>query len=184
MAAYDAIPVHVLIAEALVAAQDLGEPQTLSEALSGPDSNMWKDAVNSEYNSIMENNTWKLVPLPPGRKTISNCWLFRKKLNPDNSTAWFKARLVVRGFTQREGIDYFEIFSPVVKTSSVRTLLAIAAQGGFIVHQMDVQTAFLHGILEEEVYMDQPEGFVDKKRPMDVCQLLKTLYGLKQSAKG
>lgn len=183
-AQHESTPIHALIIEALVAAQDLGEPRTLSVALNGPDSKMWTNAVNSEYNSIMENNTWKLVPLPPGRKTISNRWLFRRKLNPDGSTARFKARLVVRGFTQCEGIDYFETFSPVVKTSSVRTLLAVAAQGGFIVHQMDVQTAFLHGILEEEVYMNQPEGFVDKKRPIDVCQLLKTLYGLKQSAKG
>lgn len=115
---------------------------------------MWKDAVNSEYNLIMENNIWKFVLLSSGRKIIFNCWLFRKKLNSDNSTVWFKVRLVVRGFTQREGIDYFEIFSSVVKILSVRILLVIVVQGGFIVYQMDVQIVFLYGIFEEEVYMD------------------------------
>lgn len=87
------------LAYALVAAQDLGEPRTMHEALSGPDSQKWREAIQSEYNSIMDNQTWKLVPLPPDRKTISCRWLFRRKLNPDGGTARFKARLVVRGFT-------------------------------------------------------------------------------------
>lgn len=181
---YEQTPPHILLAQARLAAQDLGEPRDITEALNLPDNEKWKQAIQLEYDSIMENPTWKLVPLPHGRKTISNCWLFRKKLNPDGTTARFKARLVVRGFTQKEGIDYFKTFLPVVRTSSVRTLLATAAHQGLIIHQMDVQTAFLRGILEEEVYMNQPEGYVDKERPMDVCKLLKTLYGLKQSAKG
>lgn len=121
-----------MIAEALVAAQDIGEPRTLREAMSSPDRLRWKEAIDSEYESLMRNETWNLMPLPLGRRTVSNKWLFKRKLNPDGSTARFKARLVVRGFTQEEGLDYTETFSPVVRFSSVHTLLAIAAREGYL----------------------------------------------------
>lgn len=97
---------------------------------------------------------------------------FRKKLKPDGSTDRFKARLVVRGFTQREGLDYTKTFSPMVRSSSVRTLLAVAANEGYAMHKMDVQTAFLNGTLEEEVYMEQAKGFVNPKHPVQIPNTL------------
>lgn len=127
----------------------------------------------------MQNGTWELQDLPAGRTAITNRWIFKRRLNPDGSTARYKARLVVRGFSQKEGIHYNETFSLVVKSSSVKCLFAIAAQEGDEVHQMDVQTAFLNDILEEEVYMVQHEEFVSPKHPNKVCRLRKTQYGLK-----
>ena len=158
-----------------------GDPTSLEEALSSPDSGFWKEAINDEMDSIISNNTWKLVDLPPGCKTIGCKWVLRRKLKPDGSIEKFKARLVAKGFKQKEDIDFFDTFSPVTKVTSIRLLIAIAAIHNLMIHQMDVKTAFLNGDLEEEIYMDQPEGFTMPGNEHKVCKLLKSLYGLKQA---
>lgn len=108
----------------------------------------------------MKNRTWTLQELPPNRKAITNKWIFQKKYNQDGSILRFKARLVVQGFLQVAGEDYFETFAPVVKFPTVRIVLALVAQLNLEFQQMDVRTAFLNGEIEEEIYMQQPEGFV------------------------
>ena len=115
-------------------------------------------------------------------RTVGCKWVYKKKEGiPKVEAARFKARLVAKGFSQKEGIDYNEIFSPVVKHSSIRVLLALVAQFDLELKQLDVKTAFLHGDLEETIYMDQPEGFLAEGKEDHVCQLKKSLYGLKQS---
>lgn len=110
----------------------------------------------------MHNNTWKLVDLPSGHKPIGHKWIFRKKLRPDGSIEKYKARLVAKGYRKKEGQDFFDTYSPVTRITSIRTLMAIAAIHNLIIHQMDVKTAFINGELDEEIYMQQPEGFVVK----------------------
>ena len=158
----------------------MAEPIGLQDAMRRPEWDKWKVAVDDEYNSLLENGTWSLVECPAGRKLITNKWVFKLKSMPDGSTK-YKARLVARGFTQVEGVDYKETFAPVVRYTSLRLLLAIANQRDMEVHQMDVKTAFLYGELEEEIYMKQPQGKEDPDQPNFVCKLHKSLYGLKQS---
>ena len=143
----------------------------------------WKEAINSELDSIMSNHTWDLVDLPKGSKPIRCKWIFRKKLRTDGTIDKFKARLVVVGYTQKKEIDYFDTYSPVTKISTIRSLVALAAIHGLIVHQMDVKTAFLNGDLREEIYVEQPEGYVIQGQENKVCKLRKSLYGLKQAPK-
>ncbi|MCO5593534.1 hypothetical protein L7F22_047548 [Adiantum nelumboides] len=131
---------------------------SLDEALSGPKASSWRQAMDSEYQSLMANGTWQLVPAPPNRKLVTCKWLLRKKFHADGSVSHYKARLVARGFTQIPGMDYSETFSPVLRITSFRVLIAIAALFGFLLHQMDVRTAFLNGDLQEEIYMSQPDG--------------------------
>ena len=154
---------------------------SIQEALSGPEADSWREAMDSEYQSLMDNGTWRLVPPPTDRKLVSCKWLLRKKFNADGSISRYKARLVARGFSQVPGMDFNETFSPVLRITSFRALLATAAQFGLIVHQMDVRTAFLHGDLQEEIYMEQPPGYISRDHPHYVCKLVKSLYGLKQS---
>ncbi|BFG24559.1 hypothetical protein CerSpe_108330 [Prunus speciosa] len=132
--------------------------------------------------SLHRNSVWELVPKPKDRKVIGCKWVFRKKEGIcEKEPTRFKVRLVAKGYLQKEGIDYDEIFSPVVKHTSIRLLLSIAAQWDMEVEQMDVKTAFLHGDLEEDIYMSQPQGFVEASKGNLVCRLKKSLYGLKQS---
>ena len=158
-------------------------PPNLKEALASPDAIFWKEAVNDEMDSLISNKTWKLVELPPGCKTIGCKWVLRKKLKPDGTIDKFKARLVAKGFKQKADLDFFDTFSPVTRITSIRLLIAIAAIHDLKIHQMDVKTAFLNGDLEEEIYMDQPEGFVEAGQESKVCKLTRSLYGLKQAPK-
>ena len=159
------------------------EPTTVKEALSGPDKDQWKRALDKEHSSHMKNNTWTLVNLPEGRKAVDCRWVFKVKYNADGSVERHKARLVAKGYSQEPGLDYEETFSPVAKYTSIRTLLAIANQLNLEVHQMDVSTAFLNSELEEEIYMTQPEGYVKEGEEDLVCKLNKSIYGLKQSSR-
>eukprot|EP00731_Ephydatia_muelleri_P020359 Em0013g86a len=159
----------------------LEEPQSITEALESDLSEQWREAADSEYQSLMQNETWERVELPKGRKPVGCKWVFKAKRGSDGKVQRFKARLVAKGFTQKHGIDYDETFSPVVRFTSVRTLLAFAVQNGMMVHQMDVVTAFLNGTLEEEIYMEQPPGYIKKGEEHLVCKLKKSIYGLKQS---
>jgi hypothetical protein len=137
--------------------------------------------MQEEYRALMANQTWTLVPRPPGANVVTGKWLFRHKLRADGSLERYKARWVVRGFTQRPGVDFDETFSPVVKSATIRAVLAIAAARDWPVHQMDVNNAFLHGHLVERVYCQQPTGFIYEHHPDHVCLLDKSLYGLKQA---
>ena len=134
----------------------------------------------NEMESMKFNDVWDLVELPKDRKPVGCRWVFKRKMNAYNCIERYKARLVAQGFSQRKGLDYDELFSPVIRFESVRTLIAISVQKGFKLHQLDVTTAFLNGHLEEEVYMRQPEGFVVKGKEHLVCKLKHSLYGLKQ----
>ncbi|CAI7849252.1 unnamed protein product [Closterium sp. NIES-53] len=156
-----------------------GEPATLKEALESSDAEEWKKAMESELKSIEENDTWELVELPEGRKAITSKWLFKIKSDADGKIERYKSRLVAKGYQQKEKVDYKELFAPVVKPTTLRTLLAGAAIKGWVVKQMDVTTAFLNGVLEEEIFMAQPEGFDDGSGR--VLRLKKALYGLKQA---
>ncbi|CAI7834491.1 unnamed protein product [Closterium sp. NIES-53] len=156
-----------------------GEPATLKEALESSDAEEWKKAMESELKSIEENGTWELVELPEGRKAITSKWLFKIKFDADGKIERYKSRLVAKGYQQKEKVDYKELFAPVVKPTTLRTLLAGAAIKGWVVKQMDVTTAFLNGVLEEEIFMAQPEGFDDGSGR--VLRLKKALYGLKQA---
>ncbi len=132
------------------------DPKTLGEALSAPKAEEWRKAMESELKSLRSNGVWTLTDLPKGKKTVGSKWVYKTKTGADGSISRYKARLVARGFSQKFGCDYDETFSPVVRGESVRALLALDTQH---LHQMYVQTAFLNGELQEEVYMKQPEGY-------------------------
>ena len=157
-------------------------PTTIKEAFSSPDVDLWKEAIRNEMDSIMSNGTWEVVEWPDG-KPIGCKWVFKKKLRPDSIIERYKTRLVAKGYTQREGEDFFESYSPVSCLTTIRVLLSLAASYGLLIHQMDVKTTFLNGELEEDIYMDQPDGFVTSGQKDKVCKLLKSLYGLKQAPK-
>ena len=157
------------------------DPKSFKEALTSRDSAFWKECINDEMDLILSNNTWVLVDLPVGSKPIGCKWVFRRKYNTNGSIQTFKARLVAKGFKQKEGVDYFDAYALVARITSIRVLLVLASIYKLIVHQMDVKTAFLNGDLDEEVYMEQPEGFVISRNEKKVCRLVKPLYGLKQA---
>ena len=129
--------------------------------------------------SLISNRTWKLLDLSSGCKTIGCKWVLRKKLKPDGSIDKFKARFVAKGFKQKTDLDFFDTFSPVTRITSIRLLIVITAIFDLKIHQMDVKTAFLNGVLEEEIYMDQPKGFVEPGQESKVRKLTKSLYDLK-----
>jgi histone deacetylase 1/2 len=142
---------------------------------------VWKEAMDVEFNTLMKNKTWHLVPPVKGSNIVDYKWVFKEKRKADGSLDKHKARLVAKGFKQRYGIDYEDTFSPVIKMSTIRTILSIAVSKGWSLRRLDVQNVFLHGILEEKVYTRQPLGYEDKTRPNYVCMLDKALYGLKQA---
>nr|KYP31853.1 Retrovirus-related Pol polyprotein from transposon TNT 1-94 [Cajanus cajan] len=160
---------------------DEGEPQSFIEAIEMNDKEKWLQAMEEELQSLKENETYELVELPQGRKALKNKWVFKLKTEENNTKPRYKARIVVKGCNQKKGIDFEEIFSPVVKMTSIRAILGLAAKLDLEIEQLDVKTAFLHGDLEEEIYMEQPEGFAEPGKEHLVCRLKKSLYGLKQA---
>lgn len=157
------------------------EPNSFEDAVSCEYSKQWKQAMDEEYKSLIKNGTWELVDLPKGKSIISNKWVYKIKKNKDDAIERFKARLVVRGFTQKFGQDYEETFSPVAKFTSIRMILALSSLNNYHLTQFDIKTAFLYGTLEEDIYMQQPVGYEDGSGK--VCKLLKGLYGLKQASR-
>lgn len=160
------------------------EPDTFREAITRHDSERWKEAMQVEYEALMDNQTWDLAELPNGRKPLRCKWVYKVKTYSDGSVERYKARLVIKGFSQVKGVDYNETFSPVVRYATVRYLMSMAVKMNLKIHQLDAVTAFLQGDLgDEDIYMDQPEGFVNPASPRKVCRLKKALYGLKQASR-
>lgn len=153
------------------------DPNSVSQALSSP---KWKEATQREYDALMNNRTWYLGPLPHGRKAMGSKWVFRIKENPDGTINKYKARLLAKGFNQREGCDYSETFAPVIKSITVRIILTLALTHKWSIKQIDINNVFLNGFLKEEVYMAQLAGFEIGDKSL-VCKLHKALYGLKQA---
>jgi hypothetical protein len=154
-------------------------PKTIVEAFASRDADDWKEAVHSEMDSILSNETWELVDRPYGCKPVCCKWVFKKKLRPDGTIDKYKVRLVAKGYTQKKDENFFDTYSPVARLTTIRVLLSLTASHGLLVHQMNVKTAFLNGELEEEIYMTHPDGFVVKGQEDKVCKLMKSLYGLK-----
>ena len=162
---------------------DSDEPTTYKDAMSNSDCDKWLEAMNVEMQSMYDNQVWELVDLPLNSKLVGSKWVFKKKTDMHGNLDTYKARLVAKGFTQTQGVDYDETFSPVAMLKSIRILFAIAAYYDYEIWQMNVKTAFLNGYLEEDVYMAQPEGFVNPTHPNKVCKLKKSIYGLKQASR-
>lgn len=137
--------------------------------------------MKDEMMALSKNDTWDLVELPKGRKIVGCKWVFKLKQGVNDTEDRYKARLVAKGFSQKAGIDFHEIFSPMVKIVSIRIVLALVAFLDLELQQLDVKTAFLHGDLDEEIYMEQLEGFVHHRNEKFVCRLKKSLSGLKES---
>ena len=173
-----------LISYALTVANDVNgsEPMSFKKTMSSNNKMKWYAAMYDEITSLSKNNTWILVNKPPNKKLIRSKWIFKLKAGASNKESpRQRARLVAKGFTQREGVDFNEVFSPVVKYNSTMLLLALSAYDDLKLEQMDVKTAFLHDSLDEEIFMAQPEGFIERESEDKVCLLKNSLYGLKQS---
>jgi len=154
------------------------EPSCFSTAVK---SAVWREAMATEFNALLKNGTWTLVPSQPSMNIVGCKWVFRIKQRSDGSVERYKARLVAKGFHQQSGIDYAETYSPVIKPVTIRTVLSLAMSFGWSIKQIDVSNAFLHGFLNETVYMAQPHGFEHPQHPKSVCLLRKAIYGLKQA---
>nr|KYP66638.1 Retrovirus-related Pol polyprotein from transposon TNT 1-94 [Cajanus cajan] len=155
---------------------------TFSQAMNGDNAEKWLDAMKAELKSMEHNRVWDRVELPEGCKRVGCKWVFKTKCDSHGNLECYKAKLVAKGFTQKDGIDYKETFSPVSKKDSLRIIMALVAHYDLELHQMDVKTVFLNGDLEEDVYMDQPMGFINKGKEHMVCKLKKSIYGLKQAS--
>lgn len=153
-------------------------PRSVRAALRDP---AWFAAMQDEFQALQDNGTWELVPRPPGAHVITGKWIFKNKFHADGRLERRKARWVVRGFSQRPGLDFDQTFSQVVKPATIRTVRHLAAARDWPVHQLDVKNAFLHGHLTEQVFCQQPAGFVDAAQPDAIWLLRKSLYGLKQA---
>ena len=137
--------------------------------------------MGSEFISTTENHTWDLVSVTETMNIVGCRWVFTIKYHPDGSIDKYKARIVAKGFHQQQGIDYNDTFSPVIKATTIRIVLGLAVNNDWPIRQIDVNTTFLQGHLDEEVFMTQPPGVTDKDRPTHVCRLRKAIYGLKQA---
>jgi hypothetical protein len=168
---------HDLEAQLHLACNDV-EPQSFAEAERYA---VWHAAMQSEMDAVEKNCTWELANLPRGHSAITLKWVFKLKRDEAGAIVKHKARLVARGFVQREGIDFDDTFAPVARMKSVQLLFALAAQEGWRVYHMDVKSAFLNGDLKEEVYVHQPPGFTIHGKEGKVLRLCKALYGLRQA---
>ncbi len=161
---------------------DLPDSPSLWDALARPEWDSWHAAVLEELAAIRDARTWTLVNRTPDiHNIVGCCFILQKKRGADGKVTQFKARLVAQGFSQREGIDYSETFVPIVKSASLCVFLAICAHHGWRIRQMDIKSAYLNGILSEDIYMWQPKGYEEKGSEEKIAKLQKGLYGLKQA---
>ena len=165
--------------------EDVQEPKSYNEAVNSPQAENWRKAMQTEYNSLMDNNTWTLVNEPEDQQVLPGKWVYKVKYGADGQVDKLKARYVAKGYAQVEGLDFFDTYAPTCKPETFRILLATAAQKDLQLGQMDVKSAYLHSNIEEEIYLEQPQGFVKKANSGQklVCKLNKSIYGLKQAAK-
>ncbi|GKV50484.1 hypothetical protein SLEP1_g57186 [Rubroshorea leprosula] len=154
------------------------EPICVTQALKDPN---WRKAMSDEFSALVHQGPWELVPSTPDQHLLGCKWVFRIKRAKDGSIECYKARLVAKGFHQHLGSDYFNTFSPVIKPTTILTVLSIAVSRNWPIRQLDVNNAFLHGHLEKKLFMAQPVGFVDSALPHHVCRLRRSIYGLKQA---
>jgi hypothetical protein len=159
---------------------DSGEPECYEEAMQVDTKKKWEQGMKEEMDSLVNNQTWDLVQLPAGKRKLHNKWVYKLK-EEYGGKKWYKDRLVVKGFAQKKGIYFDEIFSPVFKMTSIRTILSLVAVEDLHLEQLDVKPTFLHGDLEEDIYMQQPQGYEVKGKENLVCRLKKRLYGLNQA---
>jgi len=159
------------------------DPISFSEAINGDNSDKWLDAMKDELKSMAHNDVWDIVELPEGCKRVGCKWVFKTKRDSQGNIEHYKVRLVAKGFTQKDGIDYQETFSLVSKKDSFRIIMALVVHYDLELHQMDVKTAFLNGDLEEDVYMGQPVRFTKEGKEHMVCKLKRSIYGLKQASR-
>src|SRR5215813_721669 len=167
----------------VVSSSEVDDPLTYRSAMDDPDKDEWLKAMNLEMESMYSNSVWEHVDQPVGVKPIGCKWIYKRKRGVDGKVQTFKARLVAKGYTQKEGVDYKETFSPVAMLMSTRTLLSITAYYDYEIWQMDVKTAFLNGNLDECIHMIQPEGFITQGQEQKVCKLQRSIYGLKQASR-
>ena len=161
---------------------DLPDSPSLRDALAGPEQDSWHAAVLKELTAIRDAGTWTLVNHTPDICNIMGChFILQKKCGADGKVTWFKACLVTQGFSQWEGIDYSETFTPIVKSASLCVFLAICAHHGWCIRQMDIKSAYLNSVLSEDIYMWQPKGYEEKGSEEKIAKLWKGLYGLKQA---
>jgi hypothetical protein len=154
------------------------EPTSFEEAIQKKE---WVDSMIEEYQSIINNDVWEIIPKLKSKDVVSSKWIFKIKHAVDGSIENYKARFVACGFSQKEGIDNEETFAPASRYTSNRTIIALAAKMKWKLHQMEVKTTFLNGVIREEVYIEQPQGFEVEDNKTHVCKLKKALYGLKQA---
>ena len=155
------------------------EPKTFREAMDSPESAHWQDSMKREIQQLEDQGAWSMVPqVPPGRQLIPGRWVYKTKLHPDDTVKEYKSRWVVKGYMQQEGVDFFDTFAATLFPSTFRTVFALAASRGWPIYQMDVTGAFLHSLLDSEIYTTPPEGFYPSG---SVCKIKKSIYGLKQA---
>jgi hypothetical protein len=158
------------------------EPTSFQNAQSSEDSKQWIAAIETELQELNCQNTWKLIPLPPGRKALKGRWVLKLK-QPPGKNPIYKARWVAKGFQQKPGVDFSETFANTVNPVTYRLILALAAYNDWEIQQWDVKSAYPNATLHNEVYIQQPTGFTDSEHPDWVCLCQKALYGLKQAAR-
>ncbi|CAB4002241.1 Hypothetical predicted protein [Paramuricea clavata] len=165
--------------------ENIQERKSYNDAIRSPHAENWRKAMQAEYESLMDNNTWTLVDEPEDQQVLPGKWVYKVKYRANGQVDKLKARYVAKGYAQIEGIDFFDTYAPTYKPESFRILLATAARKDLYLGQMDVKSAYLHSKIEEEIYLEQPEGFVKKANSGQklVCKLNKSIYGLKQAAK-
>lgn len=168
--------------ESLLSNIEPDEPGNYAAALTSPDSKLWMQAIQEEYDSLIHNNTWTVRILPSNRTPIKSKWIFKIKPGGNGAEPRNKARLVAKGYSQRFGMDFDQTFAPVAKQATLRIILSFVAAYDLEMCQLDIKTAFLYGELSEEIYVEQPEGFITAGQEEMVCRLHKCLYGLKQAS--